>query len=144
QTLNIPSKDVLLPLPVVPGKRLKLSISEQRLYGYENKQQVFEYVISTGIDRSPTQPGVFQVQSHDPNAYASLWDLYMPDFLGIYESWPGFMNGFHGLPLLHGGVRLWGDILGKPASFGCIILSLDDAHTLYQWAPDGVVVEIKE
>jgi hypothetical protein len=104
-------------MPVVPGKRLVLSISEQRLRGYENKQQVFEYVISTGIDRSPTQPGVFQVQTHEPNAYASLWDLYMPDFLGIYESWPGFMNGFHGLPTLSSGRLLWLN-LGRQVSYG--------------------------
>lgn len=144
QVLTIPSKDDLLPLPIVPNKRLVVSISEQRLWVYENGQQIHEYVISTGIDRSPTQPGVFQVQMHDPNAYASIWDLYMPNFLGIYEAWPGFMNGFHGLPLLSNGVRLWGSILGKPASYGCIILSLDDAQSLYDWAENGVVVEIRQ
>jgi len=143
-TLVIPSKDVLLPLPVVMSKRLVLSITDQRLWLYENGEVIHEYVISTGIDRSPTQPGVFQIQTHDINAYASVWDLYMPHFLGIYEAWPGFMNGFHGLPLLSGGVRLWGDVLGRPASFGCIILDLDDAETLYNWADDGVVVEIRE
>lgn len=143
QVLTIPSKDELLPLPIVPNKRLVVSISAQRLWVYENGQQIHEFVISTGIDRSPTQPGVFQVQMHDPNAYASIWDLYMPNFLGIYEAWPGFMNGFHGLPLLSNGVRLWGSILGKPASYGCIILSLDDAQTLYDWAENGVVVEIQ-
>ncbi len=144
QVLTIPSKDDLLPLPVVIGKRIKVSISEQHLWGYENGTQVFDYVISTGIDRSPTQPGIFQVQTHDPNAYASLWDLTMPNFLGIYESWPGFMNGFHGLPTLSSGQILWANILGSPASYGCIILDLDDAEALYNWAEDGVVVEIVE
>jgi lipoprotein-anchoring transpeptidase ErfK/SrfK len=76
------------------------------------------------------------------NAYASVWDLHMPDFLGIYEAWPGFMNGIHGLPTLSGGRRLWADILGRPASYGCIILDLDDAAWLYNWAENGVVVEI--
>lgn len=144
QTLTIPSKNDLLPLPIVIGKRIVVSIGEQRLWGYENGEQVFEYVISTGIDRSPTQPGVFQVQTHDPNAYASLWDLTMPNFLGIYEAWPGFMNGFHGLPTLSSGQVLWADILGSPASYGCIILDLDDAEALYTWAEEGVVVEIVE
>ncbi len=142
--LTIPPKDVLLPLPVVLNKRIVLSISQQKMWGYQDGAAKYEFVVSTGIDRSPTQPGVFQVQTHDLNAYASVWDLYMPHFLGIYEAWPGFMNGFHGLPLLHGGTRLWGDVLGRPASFGCIILSLADADTLYNWAEDGVVVEIRE
>jgi LysM repeat protein len=144
QEISIPSTDDLLPLPVILNKRLRLSLSEQRLWAYEDGEQIAEYMISTGIDRSPTQPGVFQVQTHEINAYASVWDLTMPHFLGIYESWPGFMNGFHGLPLLSSGVRLWADVLGKPASFGCIILSLEDAETLYNWAENGVVVEIRE
>ncbi len=144
QTLTIPAKTDLLPLPVVPGKRIVVNITDQRLRVYENRQLIREFVISTGIDRSPTQPGVFQVQTHELNAYASLWDLWMPHFMGIYEAWPGFMNGFHGLPTLSGGGVLWADVLGRPASFGCIILDLDDAEWLYTWAEDGVVAEIEE
>lgn len=102
-----------------------------------------QHVISTGIDRSPTQPGIFQVQTHDPNAYASVWDLYMPNFLGIYEAWPGFMNGIHGLPTLSNGQRLWANVLGRPASYGCIILDLETSEWLYHWAENGVVVEIQ-
>ena len=141
--LVIPSKDDLLPLPIVPNKRIVMSISKQRLMVYEDGKQIKKYLMSTGIDHSPTQPGIFQVQTHKRNAYASVWDLYMPNFLGIYESWPGFMNGIHGLPTLSSGTRLWANILGQPASFGCIILDLDNAKWLYNWAEDGVVVEIR-
>ncbi len=143
QTLNIPSKDDLLPLPVVLGKRVVISITDQHMWVYENGNLIRDFVISTGIDRSPTQPGVFQVQTHDVEAYASVWDLYMPHFLGIYEAWPGFMNGIHGLPTLSSGRRLWKEILGKPASYGCIILDLEPAEWLFNWAEAGVVVEIK-
>ncbi len=142
QVLQIPSKNDLLPLPVVVNKRIVISISQQRLRTYQDGSLLNEYVISTGIDSSPTQPGVYQVQTHDPNAYAQLWDLYMPNFLGIYEAWPGFMNGIHGLPMLSSGQRLWANVLGRPASYGCIILSLQDAETVYNWAENGVVVEI--
>ena len=142
--LTIPSRSDLLPDPVVLGKRIVLSISAQHMYIYENGQQIRDFVISTGIDRSPTQPGVFQIQTHVDNAYASVWDLYMPDFMGIYQSWPGFWNGIHGLPTLSNGQRLWAGLLGKPVSYGCIILDLDAAHWLYSWAEDGVVVEITE
>jgi LysM repeat protein len=143
QKLTIPSKNDLLPLPVVMNKRIVISITQQRMWTYQNGSQLNEYVISTGIAKSPTQPGVFQVQSHVLNAYASIWDLYMPNFLGIYEASPGFMNGIHGLPMLSSGVRLWGSVLGKPASFGCIIETLADAQTVYDWADDGVVVVIQ-
>ena len=141
--LTIPSKDEMLPLPVIPNKRVIINIGEQRLRVYQDGELLSEHVISTGIDRSPTQPGVFQVQTHEINAYASVWDLHMPHFLGIYEAWPGFMNGIHGLPTLSNGTRLWGNILGRPASFGCIIMELEAAEFLYDWAEEGVIVEIQ-
>ena len=143
QVIEIPSRDDLLPYPVVPDKRIIISISEQRLWVYENGELLSKHVISTGIDRSPTQPGVFQVQTHEKNAYASVWDLHMPNFLGIYEAWPGFMNGIHGLPTLSSGRRLWANVLGRPASYGCIIMQLDAAEWLYNWAENGVIVEIR-
>ena len=110
---------------------------------YENGELISKHVISTGMDRSPTQPGVFQIQTHELNAYASVWDLTMPHFLGIYEAWPGFMNGIHGLPTLSNGRRLWANVLGSPASYGCIIMELDAAEWLYRWAEQGVIVEIQ-
>jgi lipoprotein-anchoring transpeptidase ErfK/SrfK len=143
QALTIPSKDEMLTLPVLEGKRIVISIDQQRLWVYKKGKQIGEYVISTGIDRSPTQPGVFQVQTHELEAYASVWDLYMPHFLGVYEAWPGFMNGIHGLPTLSSGRRLWAGVLGRPVSYGCIVMDLDEAEWLYNWAEDGVVVEIK-
>jgi LysM repeat protein len=143
QQLRVPPKDEMLPLPVIPEKRIVISIGEQRLWAYQEGELLSEHVISTGIDRSPTQPGIFQVRTHELNAYASLWDLYMPHFIGIYEAWPGFFNGIHGLPTLSNGQRLWADVLGRPASYGCIILDLPAAEWLYNWAEPGVVVEIK-
>ena len=140
--LAIPSNNVLLPLPVVPNKRIVVDISEQRMTVYEDGQIRDTHIVSTGMDDSPTMAGVFQVQTHELNAYASNWDLYMPHFLGIYEAWPGFINGIHGLPLLSNGNRLWASNLGSPASYGCIILDLAAAEDLYYWADPGVVVEI--
>jgi hypothetical protein len=142
ETINIPPQDANLDLPVIIGKRIVISISEQHMWIYEDGQLRADHVVSTGIARSPTMPGIFQVQSHYENAYASNWDLWMPDFLGIYDALPGFTNGIHGLPTLSSGARLWANVLGRPASFGCIILDLDAAHDLYTWAEDGVVVEI--
>jgi LysM repeat protein len=141
--LTIPSKNILLPLPPVPNKRIVVDISTQRMTVYEDGEIRNTHIISTGVSDSPTMAGIFQVQSHELNAYASNWDLYMPHFLGIYEAWPGFMNGIHGLPLLSSGHRLWASNLGSPASFGCIILTLDAAEDLFYWADPGVVVEIR-
>lgn len=139
----IPPKDVNLTLPVIADKRIVVSISDQRMWLYERGELIMEHVVSTGIPSSPTMPGVFQIISRYENAYASIWDLYMPHFLGIYNATPNLLNGIHGLPLLSNGRRLWAEILGQPASYGCIILDLDAAEHLFGWAEDGVVVEIK-
>jgi hypothetical protein len=142
--LTIPSKNILLPLPVVTNKRIVIDLSEQRMTVLENGHVRNTHIISTGVADSPTMAGIFQVQTHEINAYASNWDLYMPHFLGIYEAWPGFINGIHGLPLLSSGNRLWASNLGSPASYGCIILDLPAAEDLYYWAETGVVVEIRD
>jgi hypothetical protein len=143
ETITLPAKDAMLTLPVIMNKRIVISISEQHMWVYQDGELIGDHVISTGMVDSPTMPGIFQVQSHFENAYASNWDLWMPHFLGIYDAVPGFENGIHGLPVLSNGVRLWGSVLGRPASYGCIILDLEAAELLYTWAEDGVVVEIQ-
>ncbi|MBN2554827.1 MAG: L,D-transpeptidase family protein [Anaerolineales bacterium] len=142
ETLIIPPRDVNLVVPALENKRIVVSITEQHMWTYEDGEVRSEHVISTGMSSSPTMPGVFQVQIHILNAYGENWDLYMPHFLGIYEAVPGFMNGIHGLPLLSNGARLWANVLGSPASYGCIILDLQAAEDVYNWAENGVVVEI--
>ena len=145
QVLTLPSRDILVPLEVVPHKRIVVSRSQQRMWAYENGQVIFDWPVSTGIASSPTAPGVFQVQSHEINAFADQWDLYMPHFIGFYHPGPNVdvMNGFHGFPTsASGGYLLWTDDLGRPATYGCVLLSLENASTLYGWAEEGVVVEV--
>jgi LysM repeat protein len=145
QVLTIPSPDKLLPLPVVENKRVVVSLSQQRMWAYENGALKWEWPVSTGIQSSPTSPGVFQVQTHEPNAYASNWDLWMPHFMGIYRPVPtsDFMNGFHGFPTRGSSTLLWTDDLGHEVTYGCILLSSNNAAVLYEWAQAGLVVEVQ-
>jgi lipoprotein-anchoring transpeptidase ErfK/SrfK len=128
----------------VENKRVKISISQQRMQAYEEGQVKWDWQVSTGIASSPTSPGIFQVQSHDPNAYAGNWNLWMPWFMGIYRPVPSqdFMNGFHGFPSRDQQQLLWTRNLGHPVTYGCILLSTDNAKLLYDWAPEGTIVEI--
>lgn len=145
QQLIIPSPDVFLPLPVVENKRIIISIGQQLMWAYDEGVLRWEWPVSTGIDSSPTSPGVFQVQSHETTAYASNWDLWMPYFIGIYQPVPtsDFMNGFHGFPTRGGQTLLWTSSLGHKVTYGCILVSTDNAVQLFDWAEDGVVVEIQ-
>jgi LysM repeat protein len=145
QVVTIPSPDALLPLPVIENKRIVVSLSEQKVWAYENGAVKWEWPVSTGIPSSPTSPGVFQVQTHEPNAYASQWNLWMPYFVGIYRPVPvsDFMNGFHGFPTRGQSRLLWTNDLGHPVTYGCILVSTENAVALYEWAEEGVVVEVQ-
>jgi lipoprotein-anchoring transpeptidase ErfK/SrfK len=145
QTITIPSPDLMLPLPIVKEKRIIVSISQQRMWAYEKGALTWEWPVSTGIPSSPTAPGIFQIQSHDAEAYAASWNLWMPHFMGIYRPVPSshFMNGFHGFPTRGGSTLLWTGDLGHPVTYGCILVSSDNAVTLYNWADEGVVVEVR-
>ncbi len=146
QTLTIPSPDSLIPLDPVLNKRVVIDMGDLRMYVYENGQLIQDWPTSTGIPSSPTNPGVFQIQGRYELAYASSWDLYMPHFMDVYEAAPDFFNGIHGLPTTGSGRQaVWYDALGNyDTSYGCIILGLDEAAWLYDWAEDGVIVEIRD
>jgi lipoprotein-anchoring transpeptidase ErfK/SrfK len=145
QEIRLPSRDILVPLEPIPQKRIVVDRGDQHLWAYENGEVVFDWVISTGLSTSPTALGIFQVQSHDVNAYADQWNLYMPNFMGFYHPGPNMdlWNGFHGFPTRGGGYLLWSDDLGHPVTYGCVLLSLENAETLYNWAEEGVVVEVR-
>jgi lipoprotein-anchoring transpeptidase ErfK/SrfK len=143
QQITIPSPDVMIPHEVVPNKRIVVSITQQRMWVYENGQLKWEWRASTGIVDSPTMPGVYQILSHDGTAYASNWNLYMPYFMSIYEAVPGFHNGIHGLPTRNGYGIIWENSVGTPITYGCILLNQQNADALYSWAEDGVIIEIQ-
>ena len=123
------------------SKYILVDISEQHMYVYENDALVDSFVASTGINHS-TRVGTFHVQTKLPNAYGATWNIWMPDWLGIY--WAGGLeNGIHALPILPNGATLWAGFLGRPISYGCVVLGSYEAKLLYDWAELGTPVEIR-
>jgi lipoprotein-anchoring transpeptidase ErfK/SrfK len=145
QVVTIPSTDLLMPLSPVENKRIVVSVAQQRMMAYENGALKWNWPASTGLDSSPTALGVFQIQSHEMTAYASNWNLWMPYFMGVYQPAPDqdFMNGFHGFPTRDNRQILWQGNLGQPVTYGCILISTENAELLYDWAEEGVIVEIR-
>jgi hypothetical protein len=133
--------------PVASGgrggaKNIFVSIAKQRAYAYEGDSLVYSFVISTALPQYGTKRGSFRIKTKMPEAYSSRWQLRMPYWMGIYDAGSS-ENGFHALPINKRGQRLWGGLLGRPASFGCIILSPRDAAILYDWADMGTPVVIR-
>jgi len=129
------------PAPAADGKYILVSISEQHLYAYQDNELVYSAVASTGMNNG-TRVGVFHVLDKIPNAYGATWNIWMPNWLGIYYS-GSLENGIHALPILSNGVRLWAGYLGTPISFGCVVLGIEDAQWIYDWAEVGTPVEIR-
>ena len=123
------------------GKRIQVSISQQRMTVWQGDRLLYNWVCSTGGPGSGTATGRFKVQSKIPEAWASQWSLRMPYWLGIYNV-GSLENGIHALPIRSNGTILWDGYLGTPVSYGCIILSTENARTLYQWAEIGTPVWI--
>jgi LysM repeat protein len=146
-TLTIPAADALAPAPAAApagtAKSIVVDVSEQRAYIYENGLLRWTFVVSTGMPPTETLRGHFYIQNKIPNAYASTWDLQMPNWLGFYWAGP-LQNGFHALPIMSNGVRLWSGLLGQKASYGCVILSVADAQLLYDWADIGTPVTVQD
>lgn len=149
--INLPSRDVTLPLPVVANKRIVVDLETQSLVAFEDGQAVFSWQISSGIDEAPTSPGVYQILNHEPVAYGSSYTLCgdagcgqweMNWFMGIYEAVPGLVNGFHGAVLLPNGGYLGGNTVGTPYTLGCVMSQDEQARQLYDWADEGTIVEI--
>lgn len=151
QVLRIPApgQAFAAPAPSLPGapvasggKKVVVSISRQHLWAYNSDKVVFSFVASTGLASSPTAPGSYRVLDKIPNAYASTWNLQMPYWLGIYYV-GRIENGIHALPILANGQTLWSGLLGRPASFGCVILDTASAKQLYDWVDIGTPVVIQ-
>jgi LysM repeat protein len=151
ETVNLPSRDITVPLQPVPDKRIVVNLDTQYLVAYQNGEPVFEWSISSGMDRAPTYPGIFQILNHDPSAIGGSYELCnsygcgqwtMNWFMGIYEVVPGLVNGFHGGVLLPNGSYLGGGNVGRPYTYGCIMSLDENALALYDWAEVGTMVEI--
>ena len=123
------------------SKYILVDISEQHMYVYEGDSLIYSFIASTGMGNS-TRAGTFSVLNKIPNAYGATWNIWMPNWLGIY--WSGSLqNGIHALPILSNGATLWAGYLGTPISYGCVVLDTYDAQVLYNWADIGTPVEIR-
>ena len=142
QELTVPSIDVLFPHPLVSTKRIEIDLPTQTLRAFEGDGQRFEFKVSSGISTTPTLAGQFQVLFKEEMAFAQRWHLDMPFFMAFYAEREDFYNGIHELPITSYGTRLSPHVLGWPASYGCIILNVEDAEALDHWTDIGTLVRV--
>jgi lipoprotein-anchoring transpeptidase ErfK/SrfK len=123
-------------------KSIVVSLSQQRLFAYQGNALVFRFIVSTG-QGGGTAVGNFQILDKISDAFSEPWGFWMPYWMGIYYATPFLENGFHALPVLPNGHTIWGDALGTPVSYGCVVLGTQDAQQLFAWTDIGTQVTIQ-
>lgn len=134
--------DGLIEIITTPSKkflqgvvtRIEVDLSEQRLWAYEGDYLLRTFLVSTGLARTPTRPGNFQISQKIYSKLYSGPDYYLPNALWNMR--------FDGSRLLHG--AYWHNNFGHPMSHGCINISYPDAEWLYNNTPMWTEVIVRD
>ena len=123
-------------------KRILVDRSEQKLYAYDGDELFLETAISTGKDLTPTPRGSFTVFRKMPSRYMQgplpgISDQYY-DLPGV--PWNLYFTKEGGA--IHG--AYWHTEFGSQWSHGCVNVPLDTARRLYEWAPLGTMVLVRD
>jgi len=130
QVLIIP---VWPPAPdTISDKLIVVSLSEQKVYVYENGELINTFVVSTGVAEHPTVTGHY-------NIYVKLVKTRMTGEGYDLSNVPWTMYFFEGYGF-HG--TYWHSNFGTPMSHGCVNMYTPDAEWLFNWADVGTPVTI--
>ncbi|MBN1288340.1 MAG: L,D-transpeptidase [Actinobacteria bacterium] len=121
------------------GKRIVISVVDQRIYFLENEVLIKSHLCSTGTYSHPTPEGLFKVLYHDRCVISEKYGgAYCYWWLGFFTD-----TGMHALPYNPStGTWTGASLLGQRASHGCVRQALADAEWAYNWAPDGTRLEV--
>jgi lipoprotein-anchoring transpeptidase ErfK/SrfK len=128
-------EDTYLPLsPLVAGdlKYIDVNLTKQQLTCYENRQQVFQTAISSGLEGLyPTPTGTFHIEDKLPSRNMSTTSRLADDVIPLVGvPWCCFFtsegHAFHG--------TYWHENFGIPMSHGCVNMRTEDALWLFRWS----------
>ena len=119
------------PVEAASGRRIIVSLRQQRLYAYQGNTLVF----STAVNARGTRVGTFRIRTKMYNAPSIYRGWWLPYWLGIYMV-GRTENGIHGPATTSYGVTT--------ASLGCVVIrSRAAAASLFAWAPYGTPVTVR-
>jgi lipoprotein-anchoring transpeptidase ErfK/SrfK len=111
-----------------------VNLTKQRLIAYQGSRVIFSTLISSGVVKHKTAPGVFHI-------YAKLRSQRMTGGVGAeHYDLPNvpYVMYFYGGNAIHG--TYWHHNFGHPMSHGCVNAPTSAAAFLYNWAPMGTTV----
>lgn len=120
-------------------KYIMVNLREQRLYAFEKGKLVRTFLVSTGIKKYPTPPGVYAVTAKVPKKdYEWSYGENHPDNYDIKDvQW-----NLRFAPTLYLHYAFWHNNFGHVMSHGCVNINKANAEWIYNWADVGVPVII--
>ena len=116
----------------IEDRWIDIDLSEQKLYAYEGATLVASFLVSTGIDRYPTETGQYHIDVKMRYSDMRGEGYFLPDV--------PFTMYYYGDFAIHG--TYWHHSFGTRMSRGCVNMDISDAEWLYNWASVGTLVNI--
>jgi hypothetical protein len=133
------------------NKAMMVSVSERHLWACQYQKVVYDTPVVTGMEFLPadlTPRGTYHIYAKQTNV-----TLTGTDSTGSWSDpvhyWMPFLQNQHGTYGLHDATWRKNSEFGnidpnsKNASHGCVELPLNASHWLYDWAPVGTAVTVK-
>ncbi|REJ05270.1 murein L,D-transpeptidase [Microbacterium bovistercoris] len=111
-----------------------VDLSQQHAYFYENGKLVRDWAVSTGRPGFETRQGNFRIRAH-----VAMQDMVGETYVTKDVKWVTYFNGnqaFHG--------TYWHNNFGNVMSHGCVNMPESAAKWVYDWAPDGFEVTVRQ
>jgi lipoprotein-anchoring transpeptidase ErfK/SrfK len=133
-TMESPPTETATPVVLegVDERWIDIDLSEQTLRAYEGKELVATFLVSTGIDKYPTETGQYRIDVKWPKSDMRGDDYFLPDV--------PFSMYYYGDFSIHG--TYWHHNFGTPMSHGCVNMDTKDAEWLFNFASVGTLVNI--
>lgn len=134
------------------GKRVIVSLSQQRFWATQGDRVVITSLVTTGNPQLPTPLGTYHIMEKlHPFEFISPWPEGSPYYYA--PSWSSYAMLFRdGGYFLHDAP--WRSVFGPGSNgagqpgtnyggtHGCVNMPLDAAHFLFDWAPVGTEVDV--
>ena len=135
--------DVTTPPPGAPSdeaKWIEVDLTHQYMRAWEYSTVYYGEYISSGVAEHPTPTGTFHIFEKLEQDDMTDGPAAPPDEYYYLPNVPWVMYFLDGGYALHG--TYWHHNFGTPMSHGCVNMTIDGAHTVYDWAPIGTTVWI--
>ncbi|GCE24941.1 hypothetical protein KDA_04250 [Dictyobacter alpinus] len=141
--------------PTAPGKMIKVNLSTQHIYAYENGSVIHDSVITSGQPNLLTPTGTFKIISKlHPTTFYSPWPKTSPYYYAPLNI--NYALGFQGTLLFLHDAYWRGNDFGPgtnvphkaadgtqmTGSHGCVEMPTSEAAWFYNWADMGTPLSI--